>query len=71
MELRQLRHFLGLAEERSITRAAKRELIVQSGLSNSLQALERELGTPSTSAEPGPSDSPRPAKLWWARLAGP
>jgi len=46
VELRQLRHFLALAEERSITRAAKRELIVQSGLSNSLQALERELGTP-------------------------
>jgi DNA-binding transcriptional LysR family regulator len=44
VELRQLRHFLALAEERSITRAAKRELIVQSGLSNSLQALERELG---------------------------
>jgi DNA-binding transcriptional LysR family regulator len=40
----QLRHFLTLVEERSITRAAKRELIVQSGLSNSLQALERELG---------------------------
>jgi hypothetical protein len=46
MELRQLRHFLALAEERSITRAAQRELIVQSGLSSSLQALERELGTP-------------------------
>jgi DNA-binding transcriptional LysR family regulator len=46
MELRQLRHFLALVEERSITRAAKRELIVQSGLSNSLQTLERELGTP-------------------------
>jgi DNA-binding transcriptional LysR family regulator len=46
VELRQLRHFLALVEERSITRAAKRELIVQSGLSNSLQALERELGTP-------------------------
>ena len=46
MELRQLRHFLALVEERSITRAAKRELIVQSGLSNSIQALERELGTP-------------------------
>src|SRR5882724_12002720 len=27
MELRQLRHFLALAEERSITRAARRELI--------------------------------------------
>jgi DNA-binding transcriptional LysR family regulator len=46
MEIRQLRHFLALVEERSITRAAKRELIVQSGLSNSLQALERQLGTP-------------------------
>jgi DNA-binding transcriptional LysR family regulator len=46
MELRHLRHFLALVEERSITGAAKRELIVQSGLSNSLQALERELGTP-------------------------
>jgi DNA-binding transcriptional LysR family regulator len=46
MELRQLRHFLALVEERSITLAAKRELIVQSGLSNSIQALERELGTP-------------------------
>jgi DNA-binding transcriptional LysR family regulator len=46
MELRQLRHFLALAEERSVTRAARRELIVQSGLSNSLQALERELGAP-------------------------
>jgi DNA-binding transcriptional LysR family regulator len=46
MELRQLRHFLALVEERSITGAAKREHIVQSGLSNSIQALERELGTP-------------------------
>jgi DNA-binding transcriptional LysR family regulator len=46
MELRQLRHFLALVEERGITRAAERELIVQSGLSNSIQALERELGTP-------------------------
>jgi DNA-binding transcriptional LysR family regulator len=46
MELRQLRHFLALVEERSITLAAKRELIVQSGLSNSIQALERELGAP-------------------------
>jgi DNA-binding transcriptional LysR family regulator len=51
MELRQLRHFLALVEERSITRAAKRELIVQSGLSNSLQALERELGTPASAVQ--------------------
>jgi DNA-binding transcriptional LysR family regulator len=46
VELRQLRHFVALVEERSVTRAARRELIVQSGLSNSIQALERELGTP-------------------------
>src|SRR3954453_8449666 len=46
MELRQLRHFLAVVEERSITQAAKRELIVQAGLSNSIHALERELGTP-------------------------
>jgi hypothetical protein len=46
VELRQFRHVLAVAEERSITRAAKRELIVQSGLSNSIRALERELGTP-------------------------
>jgi DNA-binding transcriptional LysR family regulator len=45
MELRQLRHFVALAEEHSLTGAARRELIVQSGLSNSVRALERELGT--------------------------
>jgi DNA-binding transcriptional LysR family regulator len=45
MELRQLRHFLALAELGSFTGAASREHIVQSGLSNSVQALERELGT--------------------------
>lgn len=45
MELRQLRHFLALAEERNVTRAAARERIVQSGLSNSVHALERSLGT--------------------------
>ena len=45
MELRHLRHFVALAEEGSVTGAARRELIVQSGLSNSLQALEQDLGT--------------------------
>ncbi|MFD9737078.1 LysR family transcriptional regulator [Umezawaea sp. NPDC059074] len=45
MELRQLRHFLALAEERGLIRAARREHIVQSGLSYSIAALERELGT--------------------------
>ncbi|WP_326570129.1 LysR family transcriptional regulator [Actinacidiphila glaucinigra] len=44
MELRHLRHFVALAEEGSFTRAATRELIVQSGLSTSVRALEKELG---------------------------
>ena len=33
MELRQLRHFLALAEEQNFIRAAQRERVVQSGLS--------------------------------------
>jgi DNA-binding transcriptional LysR family regulator len=44
MELRHLRHFAALAEERNFTRAAERELIVQSGLSTSIRALEKDVG---------------------------
>ncbi|WP_051839731.1 LysR family transcriptional regulator [Streptomyces sp. NRRL F-5126] len=46
MELRHLRHFVALAEEGSFTRAAARELIVQSGLSSSVRALEKDVGAP-------------------------
>jgi DNA-binding transcriptional LysR family regulator len=44
MELRQLEHFVAIAEEQSFTRAARRLSYVQSALSVSIQALERELG---------------------------
>jgi DNA-binding transcriptional LysR family regulator len=45
VELRQLEHFLAVVEEGSFTRAAARLFMVQSSLSASLLALERELGT--------------------------
>jgi len=45
MELRQLIHFLAVAETNHFTRAATRVHLTQSSLSSSIRGLERELGT--------------------------
>lgn len=45
MELRQLRAFVAIAEEGTFTAASDRLVLVQSAVSATIRALERELGT--------------------------
>ena len=45
MEIRQIEHFLAVVDEGQFTRAASKCMIAQSGLSASIRALERDLGT--------------------------
>lgn len=46
IELKRLRHFVFLAEERNFTRAAERANLSQTAFSRSIQALEERLGVP-------------------------
>ena len=44
MQMHQIRYFLAICEERSVTRAARRCSVSQPSLTNAIIALERELG---------------------------
>ena len=46
MELRELRYFLAVAQEKSITKAAEYLYIAQPSLSKQMQNLEKEIGRP-------------------------
>ncbi|MDY6305475.1 MAG: LysR family transcriptional regulator [Oribacterium sp.] len=46
MDTRQIEYILKIADEQSITKAAEKLFITQSALSQQLQKLEKELGTP-------------------------
>lgn len=45
MNLRQLRYFLAIVDHGGVHRAAEALLIAQSSLSQTMRALERDLGT--------------------------
>ena len=46
MELRELRYFLAVAQEQSVTKAAEYLYITQPSLSRQMQNLEKEIGRP-------------------------
>src|SRR4051812_39381540 len=67
MELRHLRYFVAIAEERSITRAAERLWIAQPGLSTQVRRLEAEVGIQLLNRHPRGVDLTRAGELFLER----
>jgi DNA-binding transcriptional LysR family regulator len=67
MELRHLRYFIAIAEERSFTGAAERLWIAQPGLSTQMRRLEAELGVQLFERHPRGTDLTQAGKLFLER----
>jgi DNA-binding transcriptional LysR family regulator len=67
MELRHLRYFIAIAEERSFTGAAERLWIAQPGLSTQMRRLEAELGVQLFERHPRGVDLTRAGELFLER----
>lgn len=67
MDLHQLIYFVAVAEERSFTRAAMREHVVQSTVSAAVSRLEQEVGAPLLVRAPGGAETTGAGELLLVR----
>jgi DNA-binding transcriptional LysR family regulator len=67
VELRHLRYFIAIAEERSFTGAAERLWVAQPGLSTQMRRLEAELGVQLFERHPRGIDLTQPGELFLER----